>query len=464
MGKKKMTRTPSLFADLEEEAPLPPEAKQADQFASPDLLAPDPFAPVITLPPLRNNNQSAAELLESLNGPQQRAVTTTEGPVLILAGPGSGKTRVITHRIAYLITHAHVPPTAILAVTFTNKAAREMRSRLEDLVGVTDAGQMVLGTFHSLSARMLRRAPAAFLAELGLTASFSILDDDDALRVMKEAMRRMQHELTALSENEEERAPGALLDQISRLKNDMIGPERLAQDATSYREVVFAALYRRYQQLLRIANSVDFDDLLVLAEYLLRSDSETRRRYQQRWSYLHVDEFQDCNLPQYRLVRLLAAGTDAEPGGLGNVCVVGDDDQMIYTWRGASIENIQRFERDFPQATTVVLEQNYRSTKTILAAAQALVAPIAGRYPKQLWTHNDAGCALRLVTARDEEAEARFLAQELLRLHADGASWEQMAVLYRTNAQSRAIEEALLRAAIPYAVTGSRSFCQIPQP
>lgn len=453
--------TPSLFPEQEERvgADLPhvvPSAPTFEEAFLPHLVSPDPLSSS-RRPSTSPKEGRPGDLLASLNAPQRQAVTTTEGPVLVLAGPGSGKTRVITYRIAYLVQRSNIPPHAILAVTFTNKAAREMRGRLEDLVGVAAAGQMVVGTFHAISARLLRRAPA-FLVELGLTPSFHIMDGDDAMRVMREAMRRMQHELAALGENEDARTPGALLDLISSAKNRMIGPDRMEQDATNYREVVLAALYRRYQQLLRVSNGVDFDDLLLFAEYLMRSDGETRARYQQRWSYLHVDEFQDCNLPQYKLVRLLAFGTDEQHGGLGNLCVVGDDDQMIYTWRGASVENIGRYLTDFPQARTVVLEQNYRSTQVILDAAQGVVQPIKDRRPKRLWTANAAGNALRLVATRDEDAEGRFIAQEIRRLHDQGAAWQQIAVLYRANAQSRAIEEALLQAAVPYVVSGSRSF------
>src|SRR5437870_1553035 len=305
------------------------------------------------------------DLLAGLNEPQQKAVTTTEGPVLILAGPGSGKTRVITHRIAYMVQQKPISPWRIMAVTFTNKAAKEMRERLEKLVGINESKEMTIGTFHAICARVLRME-ADYLAPLGLSKSFVILDTDDQSSLIKQAIRN-------LNLDEKQYRPAVMQGLISRAKNDLLGPEQMAEQAAKYFEEVAARVYKAYQKLLRANNSVDFDDLLLLTEQLFRREPEVLLRYQKRWHYIHVDEFQDCNLPQYKLIKLLGYGTEERHAGLGNVCVVGDDDQMIYTWRGASSENVQRFEEDFPQAQVILLEQNYRSTQTILDAAQHVV-------------------------------------------------------------------------------------------
>ncbi|HET7640601.1 MAG TPA: UvrD-helicase domain-containing protein, partial [Ktedonobacteraceae bacterium] len=286
------------------------------------------------------------DLLLGLNEPQKKAVTTTEGPVLILAGPGSGKTRVITHRIAYLVQHEHVSPWRILAVTFTNKAAKEMRERLEKLVGINESKEMTIGTFHAICARVLRME-ADHLAPLGLSKSFVILDTDDQATLIKQAIKE-------LNLDEKQYRPITRQGLISRAKNDLLIPEQMAEQAAKYIEEVAARVYKVYQRLLRANNSVDFDDLLLLTEQLWRREPEVLRHYQRRWTYLHVDEFQDCNLPQYKLIRLLGFGTDDRHEGAGNVCVVGDDDQMIYTWRGASSENVLRFERDFPHARIIM--------------------------------------------------------------------------------------------------------------
>ena len=317
-------------------------------------------------------------LLNGLNEPQRKAVTTTQGPVLILAGPGSGKTRVITHRIAYLVQHEEISPWRILAVTFTNKAAREMRERLEKLVGVNESKEMTIGTFHAICARVLRME-ADSLAPLGLSKSFVIFDTDDQATLIKQAIKD-------LNIDETQYRPGVMQALISRAKNDMLGPEQMAEQATKYVEEVAARVYKVYQRLLRSNNAVDFDDLLMLTERLWRRDPEMLHRYQRKWQYVHVDEFQDCNLPQYKLIRLLAYGTDDRHEGAGNICVVGDDDQMIYSWRGASSENVRRFEEDFPRTKVIILDQNYRSTQNILDAAQHVVKRNRQRKDKQLWT------------------------------------------------------------------------------
>ncbi len=392
------------------------------------------------------------DLLAGLNEPQRRAVTTTEGPVLILAGPGSGKTRVITHRIAYLVQQKHVSPWRILAVTFTNKAAREMRERLEKLVGINDSKEMTIGTFHAICARVLR-VEADYLAPLGLNRSFVIFDTDDQATLVKRAIKE-------LNLDEKQYRPMTIQAMISRAKNDLQGPDQMAEQAAKYLEEVAARVYKQYQRLLRANNGVDFDDLLMLAEHLWRREPEVLRKYQARWQYIHVDEFQDCNLPQYKLIRLLGFGTDERHEGLGNVCVVGDDDQMIYTWRGASAENVQRFERDFPHTKIIMLEQNYRSTQTILDAAQNVVRRNRLRKDKRLWTALGSGEKIILHEAYNDEEEGLYTAREIKRLLARGDidKLGDVAIMYRTNAQSRALEEQFLRANIPYKVIGSRKF------
>ena len=392
------------------------------------------------------------DLLAGLNEPQRLAVTTTEGPVLILAGPGSGKTRVITHRIAYLVAHERVSPWQILAVTFTNKAAKEMRERLERLVGISASKEMTIGTFHAICARVLRME-ADYLAPLGLNRSFVIFDTDDQATLIKQAIKQ-------LNIDEKLYRPAAMQARISRAKNDLLGPDQMAEQATKYAEEVAARVYKAYQKLLRSNNGVDFDDLLMLTEQLWRREPDLLHRYQRRWRYVHVDEFQDCNLPQYKLIRLLGYGTNERHDGPGNVCVVGDDDQMIYTWRGASAENVIRFERDFPQTKVIMLEQNYRSTQTILDAAQGVVRRNRLRKEKKLWTARGAGEQVVVYEAYNEEQEGLYTAHEIQRLLTRGQidRLGDVAVMYRTNAQSRAIEEQFLRLNIPYKVIGSRKF------
>src|SRR5947209_10361796 len=392
------------------------------------------------------------DLLAGLNEPQKKAVTTTEGPVLILAGPGSGKTRVITHRIAYLVQHENISPWRILAVTFTNKAAKEMRERLEKLVGINESKEMTIGTFHAICARVLR-VEADHLAPLGLSRTFVILDTDDQTALIKQAVRN-------LNLDEKQYRPVTMQAMISRAKNDLLGPDQMAEQAAKYLEEVAARVYKQYQKLLRANNGVDFDDLLMLTEQLWRREPEVLRKYQMRWHYIHVDEFQDCNLPQYKLIRLLGYGTDDRHEGLGNVCVVGDDDQMIYTWRGASAENVLRFERDFPHTKIIMLEQNYRSTQTILDAAQNVVQRNRLRKDKRLWTALGTGEKIIVHEAYDEEEEGLFAGHEIMRLLARGEVQQRgdIAIMYRTNAQSRALEEQFMRLNIPYKVIGSRKF------
>ena len=399
------------------------------------------------------------DLLTGLNEPQLRAVTTTQGPMLILAGPGSGKTRVITHRIGYLIHHHHEDPKNILAVTFTNRAAREMDKRLEQLVGAKVANQMVISTFHSLCARLLRRSEA-YLLRFGLTSSFGIADETMQERAVREVIQGMN--LDGLNENE--RSAGALRDLISRAKNEMLTVEHLEKQAQlkgKSCQAIVAQVYRAYDHLLRKSGLLDFDDVLLFAEHVLRTDHQVRTSYQQRWRYIEVDEWQDTNLPQYRIIRLLGYGTDEYPTGLKNVCVVGDDDQMIYSWRGASSENLARFEEDF-QPTTIVLNQNYRSTKTIVEAAQCVIRENIERKEKQLWTNLEHGAPILLVKTLSEEEEAHYVVETIQTLCEEQTitGWNQVAVFYRTNAQSRALEEACLQAGLPYTILGNTSFYQ----
>ncbi len=327
-----------------------------------------------------------------------------------------------------------------------------MRERLEKLLGANQAREMTIGTFHSICARVLR-IEADYLAPLGLNKSFTIFDTDDQATILKQAIKE-------LNLDEKQYRPLLIQGLISRAKNMMYGPDQMAEQATKYLEEVAARVYKVYQKSLRSNNGVDFDDLLMLTEQLWRREPTLLNQYQRRWQYIHVDEFQDCNLPQYKLIRLLAYGTDDQHEGLGNVCVVGDDDQMIYTWRGASAENVARFERDFPHAHTIMLEQNYRSTQTILDAAQGVVRRNRLRKDKNLWTAQGKGGKIVLHAALDEEDEGLYTAREVSRLLAQGEIEQRskIAVMYRTNAQSRAIEEQFLRLNIPYKVIGSRKF------
>jgi len=429
--------------------------------------APDVLDPEIR-PPASDEHLAAAlaarrtaraeEIVGHLNTDQARAVTTTDGPLLILAGAGSGKTRVIAHRIAYLIGVHGVPPRRILAVTFTNKAAGEVRERIRLLVG--DAGKDVeAGTFHALCARVLRRDGEA----IGLDRRFVIYDTDDQQQLMKRVLA--DEDLPASGEFR----PGAILGAISRAKNSMLDLAELGQHATTHRERVIARLARLYDERLRSANALDFDDLLLWAVELFERAPDVLARYQQRWRYLHVDEYQDTNRPQYLWIRALAAGHR-------NLAVVGDDDQSIYGWRGADVRNILDFERDYPDATVVKLERNYRSTQLILDAAHAVVSRNANRKPKQLWTEQAGGRQIQRFEAFNEEEEAEWIARQIEQLTGGKGSAltrraddderdgrfraRDIAVMYRMNAQSRAIEEAFLRYGIRYQLVGGTRFYQ----
>jgi len=385
------------------------------------------------------------DLLQGLNEPQRQAVTTIEGSLLILAGPGSGKTRVITHRIAYLIRARHVRPWHILAVTFTNKAAREMRERLTALAG-EESRDVMMGTFHATCARILRQEAD----HVGLDKRFTIFDDDDQLTIIKQALKD-------LNLDEKQHAPRAMLGRISDAKNKLITVPQFAEQVRTYRDEIVARVYRRYQDLLREHNGVDFDDLIMLVCQLWRQNPDILAHYQHKYRYIHVDEFQDTNEAQYRLIRYLGLGIEAAPG-LRNVCVVADDDQGIYSWRGADVRNIFQFEADFaPQV--ILLEQNYRSTQIILDAAHAVVRRNTERKDKKLWTQRAGGPLITLYEAYNEDEEGQFVASKIAALVRRGEyRYQDCAVMYRTNAQSRALEEQMLRAGIPYVVIGSKKF------
>jgi len=387
------------------------------------------------------------DFLEGLNPQQREAVAYTEGPLLILAGAGSGKTRVITHRIAHLVSRHHVPPSATLAVTFTNKAADEMRARVAGLLEHENLSSAPnVSTFHSFCVRLLRRDgdPLAQIRP-GFTRRFSIYDDEDQLAIIKAAFRH-------LGLDEKFMQHRAVLSRISHAKNSKKTPQDLYKEATEPALTKIAVIFEEYEKALHQANALDFDDLLLESVRLLYHDQATRDAYNRRLSYLMIDEYQDTNRTQYELMRLLSQSHR-------NVAVVGDEDQSIYSWRGADIRNILDFERDYPNARTIRLEQNYRSTKNILEAASALVSNNKERKGKWLWTDAGAGEPLGLYTGFDAENEALFIADTIDRLLRENPT-ERVAVLYRTNFQSRQIEEALRRYGRKYVVVGGFSFYQ----
>ena len=405
-------------------------------------------------------NALADSIVSRLNPEQARAVTTTDGPLLILAGAGSGKTRVLAHRVAYLIGVKGAKPWQILAVTFTNKAAAEMRTRILALVG-EQARDVAMGTFHSLCARVLRRDGSA----IGIDPRFAIYDTDDQTSTIKLVMRDLD-----LLQHSELR-PQVLLGQIGRWKNDLIGPDAAETAARGYQEEIAARAYRAYMARLKAASALDFDDLLNEAVRLFEQAPGVLAHYQDRWRYLHVDEYQDTNRAQYLWIRLLA-------GERKNVAVVGDDDQSIYSWRGADLRNILDFERDYPNATVVKLEQNYRSTQLILDAAHAVVSNNEARKDKKLWTENARGVLIERFEADSEDEEAEWVARQVealvggrgaggsfLARRADEGdeqrySLRDISIMYRTNAQSRAIEEAFLRYGLRYQLVGGTRFYQ----
>ena len=387
------------------------------------------------------------DFLEGLNPQQQAAVAHVEGPLLLLAGAGSGKTRVITHRIAHLVEALHVPGPCILAVTFTNKAADEMRQRVYELLGgISSREGPLVSTFHSFCVRLLRR-DGARLADIraGFTPRFTIYDEDDQLAVIKSVFK-------SLGLDEKFMQYRAVCSWISHKKSSKSTPEEIYAASTDQKTSQLASIYERYEARLRQANALDFDDLLLEAVRLLTHDAELRRQYNRRFEFVMIDEYQDTNRSQYELMRLLSEARQ-------NVAVVGDEDQSIYSWRGADIRNILDFERDFPKAAVIRLEQNYRSTKNILDAASAVVAHNTERKGKWLWTEAGAGARLGRYDAFDGEQEALFIADKIENLLAANPD-ERVAVLYRTNFQSRQIEEALRRYGRAYVVLGGFSFYQ----
>src|SRR5437868_2225429 len=381
------------------------------------------------------------KLLEELNPEQRQAVETLEGPVLILAGAGTGKTRAIIYRMANLIAKGISAGESILALTFTNKAAEEMRNRVTDLLlraGVPP-GQPWVSTFHSLCARLLRReAPAA-----GLPRDFAIYDDDDQVAAVKLAMAKLQIEAENLT-------PRNVLSRISYAKNHGQTPEQVRAEAFTEEGRRTAEIFSAYEKALHDSNALDFDDLLLRSARLLRESSATRDKWQARFQYIHVDEYQDTNRVQYELMRLLT-------GTRQNICVVGDEDQSIYAWRGADVSILMSFSRDFPSAKIIKLERNYRSTQQILDAAAAVVTNNPERLGKTLSAENGSGASLRYFEGRDSQAEAEFVAGELERILADDSS-QQCAVEYRTNFQSRAFEEVFRRRGLRYKLVGGFSF------
>ena len=377
--------------------------------------------------------------LDDLNREQRLAAETLEGPLLVLAGAGSGKTRALTYRVANLLEHG-VPPWAIMAITFTNKAAAEMRERIEKLAGA-GAQEVWVSTFHAGCAKILRRD----IEKLGYTRSFTIYDDDDQMSAIKEILKK-------LNIDEKFLPPREIKAKISDAKNKLLGPQEwFAESDRDYRCQTIHDVYNAYEEKLKSSNALDFDDLIVKTLELLTEHPPVLEAYQRKLRYIHVDEYQDTNYAQYMLVRLLAHQSR-------NLCVVGDDDQSIYGWRGADIRNILDFEKDFPDATVIKLEQNYRSTANILDAANQVIARNENRKDKALWTQQGPGDMLRLYRADDEREEAAWVCEQIRALEAQGEDASRCAVLYRTNAQSRVLEEAFVRTGVKYRIYGGLRF------
>lgn len=377
--------------------------------------------------------------LDTLNGPQREAVLCTEGPLLVLAGAGSGKTRVLTHRIAHLVEDLNVAPWQIMAITFTNKAAAEMRERLQSLIGGGARGMWV-STFHSMCVRILRTD----CERVGFAKGFTIYDDSDSKRLVEQIMDELNID--------KKRYPiPALRNRISQAKNDLQVAEVFAEKTSDQVGQVAARVYTRLQERLRQLNAFDFDDLLLYTWLLLKNHPDVLAAYQNRFRYLMMDEYQDTNHAQYVLTQLLAAAHK-------NIMVVGDDDQSIYSWRGADLRNILDFEKDYPEARVVKLEENYRSMGNILAAANAVIANNLTRKPKKLFTSKPAGDKISVYSATDERDEGRWIASEIEHQHGEGMSYNQIAVFYRTNAQSRMLEDMLMRAGVPYRLIGGTRF------
>jgi DNA helicase II / ATP-dependent DNA helicase PcrA len=380
------------------------------------------------------------KLLNGLNPEQQSAVKATDGPLLLMAGAGSGKTRVLTHRIAYLIVEKRVNPYNILAITFTNKAAREMRERIRNMMGGA-AEEIWISTFHSMCVRILRRD----IDRMGFSRNFTILDTGDQQSVVKGILKDKNLD-------PKKNDPRAILGAISSAKNELIGPEEYAKTAGGYFEQTVSDVFTEYQKRLRKNQALDFDDLIMMTIQLFQRVPEVLEYYQRKFQYIHVDEYQDTNRAQYMLVKFLA-------NRFKNLCVVGDSDQSIYRWRGADIANILSFEKDYPNAAVILLEQNYRSTKRILLAANKVIENNATRKAKNLWTENPEGNKLVYYRADSEQGEAQFVAGKIKELTKGGKyKNSDVAILYRTNAQSRVMEEVLLKSNIEYSIVGGTKF------
>ncbi|MBP2071148.1 DNA helicase PcrA [Thermoanaerobacterium butyriciformans] len=378
-------------------------------------------------------------ILDKLNDRQKEAVVTTEGPLLILAGAGSGKTRVLTHRIAYLIKEKRVSPANILAITFTNKAAQEMKDRVESLLGYV--GDIWVSTFHSACVRILRRD----IEKIGYDKNFVIYDTQDQKSLVSDCIKE-------LDLNEKQYTPKSMLSAISKAKDKMISPdEYLLEFGNDYRNKKVADVYKLYQKKLKKDNALDFDDIIIKTIELFKKDEGILRYYQDKFRYIMVDEYQDTNRPQYEFVNLLAKR-------YRNLCVVGDDDQSIYGWRGADIKNILDFEKDYPEAKVIKLEQNYRSTQIILDAANNVIDNNIKRKKKQLWTDNKDGEKIIVCEVQNEREEANFIIDRIKDLIANGRKYSDFAILYRTNAQSRIFEEACMMNDIPYKLVGALRF------
>ena len=378
-------------------------------------------------------------LLTGMNDKQAEAVQTTEGPLLIMAGAGSGKTRVLTHRIAYLIDEKMINPWNILAITFTNKAAREMRERAMALNPATS--ETLIATFHSMCVRILRREAD----HIGYNRNFTIVDPGEQRTLMKRILKNLNLDPKKWNER-------AILGTISNAKNDLLDEVAYEHQAGDMYTQIVANCYKAYQEELRRSEAMDFDDLIMMTLRLFDKNPDVLAYYQQRYQYIHVDEYQDTNHAQYQLVKLLASR-------FKNICVVGDADQSIYGWRGADMQNILDFEKDYPEAKVVLLEENYRSTKKILQAANEVIKNNRNRRPKKLWTQNDDGEQIVYYRANDERDEAVFVASTIDNIiREEGKNFKDFAVLYRTNAQSRTIEEALLKSNIPYTMVGGTKF------
>lgn len=384
--------------------------------------------------------KTAEELLQGLNPMQKEAVKTVDGPLLIMAGAGSGKTRVLTHRIAYLLGEKGVAPWNILAITFTNKAAREMQERIFNLVG-KDAEDIWISTFHSMCVRILRRD----IDRIGFNRSFSILDTTDQLTVIKNILKEKNLDSKKFD-------PRSILGTISSAKNELQTAADYSRDAFTPYEKVVGEIYASYQDRLRKNHSLDFDDLIMMTINLFERVPEVLQYYQRKFQYIHVDEYQDTNHAQYKIVKLLAEQ-------FKNICVVGDSDQSIYRWRGADISNILSFEKDYEKAQVILLEQNYRSTQTILDAANAVITNNSNRKAKKLWTENGQGTPIHYFRAASEQDEGYFVAGKLAEWKKEGIrQYGDVAILYRTNAQSRAMEEVLVKSNIPYKMVGGVKF------